>query len=58
MDKLAVGGVLSAGLLGLLLELPGKVLALISTMLLKPSPSESKGSMVAKLWLLFLNAAP
>jgi hypothetical protein len=43
-----VGGVVSDPT-GLLAAFPGKVLALISTILVKVSPSESCGSMVVKL---------
>jgi hypothetical protein len=42
-----VGSVVSEA--GALAAFPGKVLALISTILVKVSPSESRGSMVAKL---------
>jgi hypothetical protein len=41
-----VGSAVSADV-GLLAELPGNVRALISTMFVNPSPSESRGSMVA-----------
>jgi hypothetical protein len=50
------GGVVSE--VGLLDESPGKVLAVISAILVKVSPSESNGSIVVKLRPLFLNAVP
>ena len=52
-NALTVGSVVSEPA-GMLAAFPGKVLALISTILVKPSPSESDGSMVAKLKLLFM----
>jgi hypothetical protein len=47
VNEETVGSVVSEA--GLLAAFPGKVLALISTILVKVSPSESCGSMVAKL---------
>jgi hypothetical protein len=47
--EVTVGGVASAAGAGTLAGFPGKVLAWISVMLLYPSPSESNGSMAAKL---------
>ena len=43
---------------GLLVALPGFVPALISTMLVAPSPSESCASIVLKLWPALAHAAP
>jgi hypothetical protein len=47
VNEETVGSVVSDA--GLLAEFPGNVLALISTILVKVSPSESRVSMVAKL---------
>jgi hypothetical protein len=52
VNAVTVGAMVSV-VAGLLAELPGKVLALISVMLLNPSPSESNDSMAAKLTPLF-----
>jgi hypothetical protein len=57
VKALTVGGVASDAA-GILAELPGNVLALISTIFVKVSPSESCGSMVAKLLPLFMYAVP
>jgi hypothetical protein len=59
--ELTVGGVVSVGgggggggVAGMLDASPGKVLAVISAMLVNPSPSESSGSIAANERLLFL----
>jgi hypothetical protein len=55
--ELTVGGVVSVGV-GVLAESPGKVRALISAMLVNPSPSESRFSMAVKECPLDAKAAP
>jgi hypothetical protein len=49
LKAVTVGAVVSVAGAGLLAEFPGKVRALISIILEKPSPSESWDSMVVKL---------
>jgi hypothetical protein len=57
VKDVTVGGTASRGM-GLLFGSPGKVLAVISCILLKPSPSESRGSMTGKLYPLAKAANP